>query len=132
MIAKKTKVKKASVVTNYKKAFPYCEPCAKIRGRYPVREIEAHHLHPGNDRSDEERELINVCREHHRLATPRDSSVQEAKRYNTMYTVIKYLKGEVTDDDLREWGEEEVILLATTLIVNPIYKNGKGLGWYAK
>lgn len=132
MLQKNPKIVNPAVREVYKEAFPYCEACAKLDGLYPVtNSLELHHILPGNDRTDEIWNFIHLCNKHHRLSTHHAVGGENHGIWNSKYWAIKYLKAEITMDQIKQIQTIEIILVFIDEIRNSFkYRVGKGFGWY--
>lgn len=109
---KQIKVKNTKLIGLYKYQFPYCEACF-ILGKVQNTQfgMELHHIHGGNERSDETRNIIHLCHEHHLYGTTHDlMHGSMASTWNNKYIAIKCQKGDVCYNDLVEWNCLEEVM----------------------
>ncbi len=126
------KVNDSGLIKRYRKDFPHCEACLYLDGSYPVYEIETHHIHGGNDRTDEIWNIINVCHEHHERATTHNlKHGPGSKEWNEKYLAIKTIKKEIVLSKMYEMkvNADAVYDHVDIILRSAAFKMGCRLGW---
>lgn len=127
------KIVNPSLGISYRKEYDYCEACAKLEGKFPVRSrLELHHIYGGDYRTDEQWNYIVLCHEHHERATTHNLEYGAGSlEWNIKYLGIKYLKLEITDEKLKELKKYEETVKQARIIAETLpYWFGIRCGYY--
>jgi hypothetical protein len=119
-------------VETYRKRHRWCEACARLEGAWPVEPVEIHHIQ--GRISNDDWNLIAICREHHRRGTHHDLEHGTSSReWNGKFLAIKAVKGEITEDRLNQIHMLDVTRSALQDMFNgETYWDGKRKNWYER